>query len=391
MSVYQDIVETETIVCTNCSKEVPKMLFCPNCGYPLYIEKNGERSETEDEKSVEQDAQPDEAEPVSDIEEKDETIASNEDDSSSKESESTEIKEEPKEAFKKPKKQGFFSRAKNIIGFKDDAVSSKSEVAKEPETVEGVSPQQDLFEGESQSEESIGEPAMAMDDWVLSEDRQDEISVEESMESKEMDEPQDVVYEAVDVPEIEESKDFEPSRKLVEIQENLFKVLSMKMWLIDTLRKGEMYEEHFVKKFREYEAQLKDYMMLRQEYLSRLKDLELLSKALRKARVSLNELKMKKDLRIISEKEYEVKAPFHEWDVKHYEEEISRRRAETAFLEDPSRVISADEFLGMKILAEDCLRSVEMGELRKISNATHESLKTSLKQNVSFLEKFTRM
>jgi uncharacterized Zn finger protein (UPF0148 family) len=74
MSVYQDIVETETIVCMNCSKEVPKMLFCPNCGYPLYIEKNGERSETEDEKSVEQDAQPDEAESVSDIEEKDETI-----------------------------------------------------------------------------------------------------------------------------------------------------------------------------------------------------------------------------------------------------------------------------------------------------------------------------
>jgi hypothetical protein len=391
MSVYQDIVETETLVCTNCDKEVPKMLFCPNCGYPLYIEKKGEKAGTEDEEPVEQKSQPDRVESVSDIEEKDETIISDEDDSSIEVSEHIEIEEETKEEVtEKPKKQGFFSRAISFMGMKDDVKASKSDVTKH-ETDESISTQQDLFMGEYQREESVDESTMDLDDGVFHEEYQEEILEEESMDSEESSELQEMEHHEVEVPEIEEPDDFEPDRKLSEVQKNLFKVLSLKMWLVDTLRKGEMYEEHFVKKYREYEAQLEDYMTLRQGFLSHLKDLEHLVKALRKAKVSLSELKMKKDLGIISENEYEVKAPFHEWDIKHYEEEISRRRASTAFLEDPSMVISADEFLKMKILAEDCLRSVEMGELTKISNKTLESLKTSLKQNVKFLEQFTQM
>jgi len=67
------------------------------------------------------------------------------------------------------------------------------------------------------------------------------------------------------------------------------------------------------------------------------------------------------------------------------------RKAEAAFLEDPRRVISADEFLRMKILAEDCLRSVEMGEVRGVGSDTLSALRESLRKNRDFLEGFTQI
>jgi hypothetical protein len=399
--ILQRDMQTEMIFCVNCKKQVPKMLFCPNCGYPLYIEgkeKPGEGVIEDSASEIETETQEEAPKPLFKIEE--EPLASDESPRELVEEVESETTEEPLASDESPrelveevktkspqeprKQKSFFARARSLMGFSGE----KSDVIVEhKEEAEGVSIETNLDEPEiPEPEVEGGEDDMEMkDDWVFS---ADEPSLTHEAEHDEMDSMPAYVDPAF---EIEVSPNFEIDPKLVEVQEGLFKNLSMKLWLVDLLRKGEVDEEQYVKKSGEYEAELGRLSGLRRESLARSKNLEPLYRSLREASVSLSELKVKRDLGLISDEEYGVKTPFFEWDIDHLEGLIAGRKTDAAFLEDPRRVISADEFLRMKILAEDCLRSVEMGEVRGVGSDTLSAVRESLRETRDFLEGFTQI
>jgi hypothetical protein len=421
--ILQRDMQTEMIFCVNCKKQVPKMLFCPNCGYPLYIEgkeKPGEGEIEDSASEIETETQEEAPKPVLEIEEEplaseeparemveevesetpEESLASEEPPIEVADEVETESLKEPLVSEESPrevvdevktkspegprKQKSFFARARSLMGLGVEKADATVEHEEEAEDIDAVtSPDEPEI---PEPEVEGGEDDMDMkDDWVFS---ADDPSMTHEAEHDEMDSTPAYVEPAF---EIEVSPDYEIDPKLVEAQEGLFKSLSMKLWLVDLLRKGEVDEEQYVKKSRDYEAELGRLSGLRRESLARSKDLEPLYRSLREASVSLSELKVKKDLGLISDEEYGVKTPFYEWDIDHLEGLIAGRKAEAAFLEDPRRVISADEFLRMKILAEDCLRSVEMGEVRGVGSDMLSAVRESLRKNRDFLEGFTQI
>jgi len=421
--ILQRDMQTEMIFCVNCKKQVPKMLFCPNCGYPLYIEgkeKSGEGEIEDSASEIETETHEEAPKPILEIEEEPraleeparEMVEEVESDITEESLTSEELpwevadkmeteslkeplvsEESPREVTdevttkspEEPRKQkSFFARARSLMGFGGEKVDVTVEHKEEAEDVDvETSPDEPEI---PEPEVEGGEDDMEMkDDWVFS---ADEPSLTHEAEQDNVDSTPAYVEPAF---EIEASPDFEIDPKLVEVQEGLFKSLSMKLWLVDLLRKGDVDEEQYVKKSKEYETELGRLSELRRESLARFKDLEPLYRSLREASVSLSELKVKRDLRLISDEEYGVKTPFYRWDIDHLEGLIAGRKAEAAFLEDPRRVISADEFLRMKILAEDCLRSVEMGEVRGVGSDTLSALRESLRKNRDFLEGFTQI
>jgi hypothetical protein len=402
--ILQRDMQTEMIFCVNCKKQVPKMLFCPNCGYPLYIggkEKPGEGAIEDSAPEIETESEPQEEAPKPLLEIEEEPLMSEEPPQKLVEEVESEtpveppgLEEPPREVVEEVKTKSleeprgqtsFFARARSFMGFGGEKVDVTFE-HKEKES-EDVGAETGPDEPETPKPEVEGEEdgTELKDDWVFS---ADEPGLTHEVEQDELNATPAYVEPAF---EIEVSPDFEIDPKLIDVQGSLFKSLSMKLWLVDLLRKGEVDEEQYVKKSREYEAELGRLTGLRRESLARSKDLEPLYRALREASVSLSELKVKRDLGLISEEEYEIKTPFYEWDISHLEALISGRKAEAAFLEDPRRVISADEFLRMKILAEDCLRSVEMGEVRGVGSDTLSAVRESLRETRDFLESFAQI
>ena len=380
--ILQRDMQTEMVFCVNCKKQVPKMLFCPNCGYPLYIEGKEKPSE-----GAVEDYAPDIETEIEPQAEAPELPLQTEEETPDSEEPPREVVEEAKiEYMEEPKRQpSFFGRARSFMGFSFEKVDKTDEhKEEEPEDVgvETGPEEPKILEPDVEGGEESSE---MKDDWIFSADEPGLTHEAEQVELEALPAYEEPAFE------IEVTTDFKIDPKLIEVQGSLFKGLSMKLWLVDLLRKGEVDEEQYVKKSREYEAELEGLSELRRESLDRSKDLEPLYKALREASVSLSELKVKRDLGLISEEEYDVKTPFYEWDIGHLEGFISGRKAEAAFLEDPRRVISADEFLRIKILAEDCLRSVEMGEVRGVSSGTLSAVRESLRETRDFLETFAQI
>jgi hypothetical protein len=66
--VQRDI-QAEVVLCPNCEEEVPKTLYCLNCGYPLY-KLELEQAEPEESEAIEVEETPEEVEPELTIEPK---------------------------------------------------------------------------------------------------------------------------------------------------------------------------------------------------------------------------------------------------------------------------------------------------------------------------------
>ena len=381
-------LQAESLLCPNCKEEVPKTLYCLNCGYPLY------KIEVENEPVVEEDA----PEPVAIFE------------AEAVEEEVVEVAPEP-QAHIEPEviQEEIVEIAPEPpapIVVVENAQEEVVETALEPVAIIEAEPVEEDVVVLIDSMEEIEAPV----DEVVAELEIVEPVVEEIIDFEpEMEPITDVIAEAEDAGEIEAPvaeepepvegeeifapvvevelevvavPEYEPAPVIKEVMENLAKNISMKIRLIDLLRTGGVKTEIFRKLFDSYLARGELLMNSRSEMLERVKyDLGSMERALHEAKEGLEELEIRRTIDDVSEAEYAAKAPGFQWDIGQYKDEVGRKQAEIYYLEDITRVMSAEEIGELVGLGEGCFEVLdELAESEGIDAVTPARVRVSLEE-----------
>jgi hypothetical protein len=174
------------------------------------------------------------------------------------------------------------------------------------------------------------------------------------------------------------------------VMQELLKSISLELWLVNLLREGKIDERNFIRRFEIYEVRSKQCMNRRNEILSHARDLEAIKRALNDAKVGLEELEMRKTLGDVKKGEYEVKAPALKWDIENYDIELSMRKKEIENLENITWLVPQEEFIKMKRVADECLRSMD-GLIKSggVSSKTATLVKDSLSETLSYLDELS--
>ncbi len=389
-------LQAEALLCPNCKEEVPKTLYCLNCGYPLY------KIEVESEPTVEEDA----PEPVAVVE-------------------AEVVEEEVVEVAPEPQ----------IILEPEVAQEENVEIAPEPMApIETVVIQEEIgeiapetmapIEAEEEVVEIVLEPIAVVEAEPVEEDvvvlvdsveeivaipEVDEPVVEEIIEfepaiepmsdvSAEVEAPVEAIVvveepEAVEVeevwepvvevePEVVAVPEYEPDPVIREVMGNLAKNISMKIRLVDLLRSGGVKSEIFSKLFDSYLARGELLMNSRSEMLERVRyDLGSMDGALYEAKEGLEELDIRRAIDDVSEDEYAAKAPGFQWDIGQYKDEVGKKRADIYYLEDIKRVMSSGEIGELVRIGEGCFEALdELAESEGIDGDSAARIRVSLEE-----------
>lgn len=349
----------DVIVCPNCGAEQnPNTLYCLSCGYPLYAleQDNPVKSKQEEAEGISGTTDEYKVETLIDTEMEADVSPQIEEageahEETTPQTEEEEVEPEPSENL-------------NII----DSVSVRAR-----DIISRYSP----FKGRSRINE------------IESEEKQAPSSIEDEYNYP-AEEVGDLTSELVKEEAVELTPSFEPDPILKGVMSNLVKSISMSLWLVNQLQEGNVEEEQFNSMFNEYVNRSELSMKCREEMLERARDLDSRARAaLKVAKLGLAELEMKKSIGDISEEEYRAKSPGFKWNINKHQEEISRRKRESAFLEDLKRTISEEEIAQMKELADKC--QMEMAGLEKSSNLSPETsarVKESTDKILEYLKNF---
>jgi len=357
-------IQAEVILCPNCKEEVPKTLYCLNCGYPLYkVEEERMEPETPETITFEETTEQIEVEPTVEVEPEVEAVTE-------------EVVEAPVET----------------------EVSESIEVPQIASEEEEPSEAEELTEEATLGEE---EPVQAPEAEVVEEISESEVAVttveeaplEEAVEEvaemvEESEEEAEVVEEVQEEPVQEVSVEFEPDPLVTEVMENLARNISLKIRLVNLLREGKVKEATFNRLFESYSARGERWMNRRNEMLERSRyDLDGMEKSLLEARINLEELEIRKAIGDASEEEYQAKAPAFEWDIQWIGGELQRRKGEIAYLGDLTRVMSAEAAQELKEMAESCLGNLDsLVESGTVSSETATRIKATLEEALDCLK-----
>ncbi|EMR73847.1 hypothetical protein MCGE09_00650, partial [Thaumarchaeota archaeon SCGC AB-539-E09] len=355
-------VQVEGIMCPNCKEEVPKTLYCLNCGYPLYkISMDADKPEEEDSIPV-----------VKEKVEIDEGVAIVVDSF-----EAPVVEEVAFEPIEEP--AAVIELPAPFIVEESPAV----EVEPSEATVEAIEVSEKL---EVEEEEPVGtiefsEPTEIFVEAAESNEPEEIIEAEEPEEIIEAEEPEEkaAVEEKVVVKEeavIEMEYVFEPEPVTREVMENLAKNVSLKIKLVDLLLKGEVKMVTFERLFDNYVARSKLLLNSRSEMLVRVRfDLESREKALNEAKIGLEELGIRRSIGDVSEEEYRAKSPGFEWDIGQYRDDVDYKRAEIEYLENLTELLSREE----------------LEDLREKGESSHETIETLVDSGVMSSEMSERI
>jgi len=374
--VQRDI-QTEVVLCPNCNEEVPKTLYCLNCGYPLYKIEQTEAEEpvasieeTPEQMEAEPAIEPDLDQEVSPIEEEVEVPLEPVIDATEAEGSQTIPVEEPEE----PAEMVELVEAETAQG----EIEAETMLVQEPENLKSDVPETETTAIEEEPSEIVEEAvAEVVDETGDTEETQ---VVEEILE-----EP---VAEAPLEEEVQEAApEFEPDPLVKMVMERLAKNISLRVRLVNLLREDDVKEATFNRLFESYAARGERWMNQRNEMLERCRyDLDAMEKAFIEAKTSLEELEIRKTIGDASEEEYAAKAPAFEWDIRSLDDELRHRKSEIAYLEDLTRVMSTEEVQALNTMAENCHGAIdELVESEKVSPETAARIKAALEEALGFL------
>lgn len=173
-----------------------------------------------------------------------------------------------------------------------------------------------------------------------------------------------------------------------DVMEDLVKGLSMQLWSVDMLQEKKVTETQFDRLFADYSNRLKPSLERRNEMLEEARDLEPLENELNEARLSLEELEMRRKIRDVSDEEYRSKMPAIKWDIEHYEEGLRVKKAKITFLHDLKSVLSEDEIADTQEKAERCIRMLNNEDSWEASAKTISKVKDALKDVQDCFESF---
>jgi uncharacterized protein (DUF1778 family) len=360
----QTELKPEVVLCTNCKENVPKTLYCLNCGYPLYKMDMLEQAKKEEAEAEPEDVvievapEPFSLEPLRELAE----ITPIE-----VEPEAPDVVEDTPVEMTEIQTEVIPTDLALVI----DEVTDIEAVTEDEITVEDVvAHAAKALQLESEPVEEVVE--------VVEEEAAEVIEVEEVVAVVEenavevieieeipiVDEPEPEVEAVVEEPFVEviveAEPSFEPDPDVREIMETFAKNIAMKIRLVKLLKDGEVKLETFNRLFESYAARGELLMNSRNEMMERVKfDLDNMERGLNEARIGLEELKIRMSIGDASDEEYNAKAPGFEWDIQKYQGDVEKGRAEIKFLGDLNTVISEDEISELKDLGGEGLESLE--------------------------------
>ncbi len=378
----------DKIHCPNCKEDVPKTLYCLNCGYPIYkLEKEENNTESESEKSPGSEPEPDLDDDVDmsvEYEPPQETFME----------EKASIEEAPE-----PEKEESEAIVEPIV---EETSPTEEPVIEEPEEIESEP---------EEEPEPIVEPAVEEPEEIEPEPKEEpEPIVELAVEEPERLEPEPIVELTVEEPEkiepkvvepevepatdIEEGEknmmdevkiEFAPDPLTKEVMENLAKNITLKIRLTKLLRNNAVKEETFKKLFDSYVEQGRLWVSRRDDTIVRFKsDVERMEQELVSARKDFELLDIRKNIGDASEKEYEVKAPAYKWDIEHLDTEIKNCTGGIQYMMNLHALVPEDEISELKGLAES--NYSELDSVEDVTSDTIARMKETLAEALNTLQ-----
>ena len=397
-------LSTEVVHCPNCKEDVPKTLYCLNCGYPLYKieQKKADMVEPEPE-TLEVMAPEEEVDMGVDIEQPGEPVVVEKEPAPVAEETVVEVTIEVEEA--------------------EEDVVEEPEAIEEPITAEPVPETEYTFDEETQAD-MVEEPMEPAEETVFDEPAEEELfpeleeepipELEEEIlpepeeepvlepEDEPAPEPEAPMPEPIEEPapepapepltitmepdEVEEIRvEFAPDPLTKEVMDSLAKNITLKIRLVKLLRDSRVKEETFKKLFDSYVEQGRMWVSRRDEIIKRFKaDIDRMENALVTARKDHELLEIRKSIGDADEEEYKVKAPAYKWDIEHLEEEIKNRKGGIFYVVNLKKLVPEEETAELEGMAETEYRALD--DIEGITQDTIANIKDTLAEALSSLQ-----
>ena len=384
---------SEVIHCPNCNEDVPKTLYCLNCGYPLYkLEGEKKAEETPVVEAVSEPEPVEEPEPEVDMSV--EYVPPTE----------TFIEEPVEEPEPEPEVE--IEEAPVAEPEPEPIPEPVVEVEPEPEVeIEEVPVAEPEPEVEIEVEEApeqiweAPEPEVEIEEAPVAEPEPEPIPepvvevepepvYEAPVESEPVLEP---TVEPVVITQEEREEymmndmniDFAPDPLTKEVMENLAKNITLKIRLTRLLRENAVKEETFKKLFDSYVDQGRLWVSRRDDIIRRFKaDLERMEMELVSARKDFELLEIRKNIGDASDSEYNVKAPAYKWDIEHLDTEITTCTGGIQYMVNLQALVPEEEIGVLEQLAQtdysdvDNIEGVTSDTIAKMKETLVEALNT---------------
>lgn len=333
---------SEVIHCPNCKEDVPKTLYCLNCGYPLYKLEQQKKTEEPDQEPVTEPEPEEEVDMSVGIEPQEPTPEP-----------VIEAEPEPEEEpILEPEMEPEIS---TVITVEEEPEPIEEESTPEPEDVY-IEPAEEYEEPEP---EQVFEPEVKTD-----------IFTPEERESYMMDEIK---------------IEFAPDPLTKDVMESLAKNITLKIRLVRLLRESQVKEETFKKLFDSYVDQGRLWVGRRDEIVRRFKaDILRMEQELISARKDHELLEIRKNIGDASEEEYNVKAPAYKWDIENLDKEIKSTRGSIQYVINLKGLIPNEEVEELIQMAESDYS--ELDDIEGVTSDTIARMKETLAEAVNSLE-----
>jgi len=414
--MYGDL-SSEVVHCPNCNEDVPKTLYCLNCGYPLYKIEQEEKAEVQPE--VEPEAlevlAPEEMEVDMsvEIEQPEETLTIEEEAEIEPEIPEPEPELEPEiESEPEPEPEVLTEDIETTIKVElveEEAPSEQLEPEIKVEVIEEEPEAEPLPEMEAEEEILLEDEELDME-LEPEEEAAEELIVEEPEIEEEPVSKEPEIEEEAPLPEAEEKiimepeepektidfmeeepelmeairLEFAPDPLTKEVMENLAKNITLKIRLVRLLRDGQVKEETFKKLFDSYVEQGRIWVSRRDESVRRFKaDIERMEETLVNARKDFELLEIRRNIGDANDEEYKVKAPAYKWDIEHLEEEIKNRKGGILYVANLRKIVPDEEIVELEKMADTDY--AELDKIEEITSDTVAKMKETLAESLNIL------
>lgn len=373
-----DKIQEEVVHCPNCKEEVPRTLYCLNCGFPLYKEvaPMEEVPKPETEAQIEAYMEPDEVYPEPKVEEEvvnplfEEPLEEAKVDGALMQTSPTELDqmylpettEKGEETYAQSEEEG--AHEAYLEEDKPPEQEKQADAVQEVETVQVETEGSELGQAEKGSKTIEEEPAEV---------------VQEEAKTVEMEEAPKVSEES--------SWKYDPDPLVQEILKNIAGNLSLKVKLSKLMLDGALKESTFLKLLERYSAQGDRWIGRRNEIIERDRyDIDSMEKALDEARIAMDELEIRKAIGDASDDEYQAKMPAYKWEINSLTGKIREIKGEVEYLNDINNVLPAGEVDELKSLVEQCYESINNLSVSEASGAVRSRVKEVLDEALELVK-----
>lgn len=350
---------SEVIHCPNCNEDVPKTLYCLNCGYPLY--------KIEQEQKASEEISPETEAPEASTVDTDVDM-------------SVEIEPSPEVQIETIEEE----LETTIEVEEPEELEIEFEESPEETGIETEMEYSEYIEEPLDEEEMIEEEIEEATESIVTEPILEEEEIKEEPPTYEEPSPVPVTTESI-TPEYkgeehvmeETSIEFAPDPLTKEVMENLAKNITLKIRLVRLLKDGQVKEETFKKLFDSYVEQGRIWISRRDETLRRFKsDIQRMEENLVNARKDYELLEIRKSIGDADDKEYEVKAPAYKWDIEHLDKEIQNRKAGIAYVSNLKNLVPDEEIEELKQMSSTDYSQID--EIEEVTEEARSGIKESL-------------